>query len=167
MDGKNLIGWWVCEPGTRPTFLSVEDSDIPAMANELADAVKCDDPDTAPLGNDKTSFSSICKLDDVNGDLTDLVTYVELYCKTWNGSTLTSVLVGTYTDETCQAPYEPTSPTSCDEVGQDAHLVVTKGRDATGTCFYRLIDAFTGSVIRTFDVNGDTFLPAAPVTTCH
>ena len=65
-------------------------------------------------------IQKICMCDDVNGDMTAIVSYVVVYEQTPRAGGITSALLGTFTDDTLTAPYNPINPVPCDQIGAPA-----------------------------------------------
>jgi len=67
-----------------------------------------------------TTHHTKCLCDDVDGNGTNFVSFVEFYkiVVGVDGST-DSQLVGTFTDETLATPYTPTNPVDCHDIGTD------------------------------------------------
>lgn len=110
-DGSLILACDPANPDTRFYVRVVYDEATSAFTFfNSAGAAVVEGVDFEPCetadGN-KAEFLKVCKIDDVAGDSSNLVPYVELYCKEWDGTALTSTLIGTYTDETCQTAYAP------------------------------------------------------------
>ena len=63
-----------------------------------------------------------CMIDDVNGDGSLLVDYVEVYSKQVVDGSVQSSLAGSFTDETCTVAYTPANPVEPCEIGQPAKI---------------------------------------------
>ena len=61
-----------------------------------------------------------CKCDDVNGDSSALVTYMESYKQEVNTDTVITEMLGVFVDKKMLATYTPINPVDCDLGGRDA-----------------------------------------------
>lgn len=104
---------------------------------------------------------TVCRCDDVNGDKTEIVSYVRVVSIADDG---TVTVVGEYLPD-FSAAYTPVNPIDCDDIGEDAFLQPLELCDAVGT-FWRIIDLISGTTIREMDANGNTYTPVGNVGSC-
>lgn len=87
--------------------------------------LKCEPANFYPFTDEfvDTSFKEIiinCLCDDVVGDLSDIVSYVEAFVQIVDSTNVLTVQsLGTYTDETLTTTYTPVSPVDCDAIGSE------------------------------------------------
>lgn len=113
----------------------------------------------------KTEICRKCMCDDVAGNLSDIKSYVEASCLTVIDGEVTSVPLGTFTDESLSTPYTPVNPINCDEIGEDIDGRVLEFCDGVNN-FYVLYDVLNCKAIKMFDFNGP-YTPQGPVKPGH
>ena len=173
IEGLNLVRY--CDPATGNTtgYAGVTlDETTNAPMTVYFDA-SLQQSATAPTGEpcnseiDSAKCTVRCMCDDVNGDGTNIVQYVEAYVQTANPNTnvITSALAGTFTDESLTTAYTPTNPVDCNSIGSPGLLRTIEICDDNGT-FYRDVDIISGAVIHQYDANGAPYTPVGTIRDC-
>lgn len=106
-SGTENLTQWIVKVEGQPNGVVYWTDAAGAVIPEPADLTllrrgPCDFAAETPV-----SVDIVCLIDDVNGDGTVLVSYVEAYAVRDNGLAVTSTLIGTFTDSTLQMVYTP------------------------------------------------------------
>lgn len=74
---------------------------------------------TAYTPADNATTFTLCKCDDVNGDGSSVINYVEAYSRTVKNGSISTTLLGTFSDKSLQTTYIPNNPMDCDDLGTE------------------------------------------------
>lgn len=132
----------------------------------------------APLGNTQPANSEPCTApdkchtevifdclcDDVDGDLSNVVNYVQAHIiEIVNGAVQSSTNLGTFTDKTLSTTYLPVNPVDCNEVAQPA-MICQRTAYLDGSGSWAVTATVTSYNITVHSANGGTWTDTSGFT---
>lgn len=109
------------------------------------------------------TIKTVCKCDDVNGDLSTIVPFVKAYIQCTSNGSIISNFIGDFEDDTFQVDYTPTNEVSCSDIGTQGLIRLLTYCDS-GVTFYRLIDVYSGTILGQYDKDFNSYTTVGTVT---
>jgi hypothetical protein len=105
------------------------------------------------------SVEARCMCDDVAGNGSNIVNYVDAYVICYRDGVLTSTLVGSYTDDTYQTVYVPVNGVKCDTLGTDVLGQNARRQVLIGAGAFTFPNVLTTAITVTVVSVGNTLTP--------